>query len=142
MLGSCCLTPFSIIFQLYRWRKSKYPEKTTDLPQFTDKLYHINLHRVHLTMRAIRRAAKRIFGPQGKTLLGPPPQILQLMILKLSPPRCVISQYNKNELMNCDLENSFLLVYLSGSLIITHGPRGAAPADPPLSGPGDSNSQH
>jgi len=27
--------------------------------------------------------------------------------------------------MNCDLENSFLLVYLSGSLIITHGPRGA-----------------
>ena len=31
--------------------------------------------------------------------------------------------------MNCDLENSFLLVYLSGPLIITHGPRGAAPDD-------------
>jgi hypothetical protein len=26
--------------------------------------------------------------------------------------------------MNCDLENSFLLVYLSEPLIITHGPRG------------------
>jgi hypothetical protein len=26
-------------------------------------------------------------------------------------------------LINCDLENSFLLVYLSGPLIITHGPR-------------------
>ena len=25
--------------------------------------------------------------------------------------------------MNCDLENSFLLVYLAGPLIITHGPR-------------------
>jgi hypothetical protein len=32
--------------------------------------------------------------------------------------------------MNCDLENSFLLVYFSGPLIITHGHRGAAPADP------------
>ena len=40
----------------------------------------------------------------------------------------------KNELMNCEFENSFLLVYLSGPLIITRGPRGAAPADPPLSG--------
>ena len=46
-----------------------------------------------------------------------------------------MNQYNKNELMNCDLECSFLLVYLSGPLIITHGPRGAAPANPPLSGP-------
>jgi len=48
-----CLMPLSTLFQLYRvsqfywWRRTEYPEKTTD------KLYHIMLHQLHLAMNRV-----------------------------------------------------------------------------------------
>ena len=59
------------------------------------------------------RAAKRMFGPQGKRKLGPPPPILQIMILQLSPPRCVISKESVQQKWIDELwfRKQILLVY-------------------------------
>jgi hypothetical protein len=44
----------AISWHQFYWRKPEYPEKTTDLPRVADKLYHIMLNQVHLTLSRIR----------------------------------------------------------------------------------------
>ena len=55
-----CLKSLSTIFhlcrggQLHWWRKLEYPEKTNNLSQITDKIYHIMLYGIHLSNSRIR----------------------------------------------------------------------------------------
>ena len=55
IIDLCCLTPLSVILQLYHgdqfqwWKKPEYPERTTDHGQATGKLYHLRL-RVECTL--------------------------------------------------------------------------------------------
>ena len=94
LLGLWCLMPLSTIFQLYHGsqfllvKEAGVLEKTSDLPQVIDKLYHIMLYRVHLAWAGCELTKLVVMGTDcpGPLSLSLPPCRLCLLPISFASP--------------------------------------------------------
>ena len=74
--GLWCSMPFfnniSVISQFYWWRKPENREQTTNLPEVSDKLYHIMLYRLRLTWVGFKLTTLVVISTNCIIWLRPP----------------------------------------------------------------------